>query len=392
MTIGIGFETLRGSGTQWRAGAVYYSDLLHALRLTYGERVRLLLVNAQHGTPIPDEIQSLGDGIVSYPTVKRYSSDWAIQHARRRLVGGDFLPDRALKAQGVNVLICGVVERQVSLPTFGHLTDFQHVYLPELFEPGEIAWRSTEYHKTAERATRVLFTSQTVLNDFGKFEPQFADKGRVLPPVSHVPETIYARDPREILNTYNLPSKFAYLPNQFWKHKNHALAFEALRALKSRFKDVFIVCTGTPGDSRNAGYFSDLLQLISKWGLREHIALLGSVPREDVLALIRQSVLVLNPSRFEGYGFSLAEARAVGKRVLVSDLSAHREQDVPCATYFESDNVEQLAETFGNLWQSTNPGPDTTLEAQARQIQPQRQRNYAEQLMQVIREVYNPDA
>lgn len=391
MTMGIGFETLRGSGAHWRAGAVYHSDLLHALRLAYGDRVRLLLVEAQHGTPIPDEVKSLGDAVISYPTLKRFSSTWAINHARHQALGQDLLPDRILKQQGVNILVCGVLERHTSLSALAYLADFQHVFLPELFEPNEVAWRNAAYHKTAERATRILVTGEAVARDYRAFAPEYADKARVLQPVSHVPESIYARDPRQVLGAYTLPDKFVYLPNQFWQHKNHALAFEALREVKKAHRDVFLVCTGNPGDSRNAGYFSQMLQLLSKWGLRDHVALLGSVPREDVFALIRQAAFVLNPSRFEGFGLSLAEARAVGKRVLVSDLPAHREQDVPGATYFDPNSASQLTEAFSALWEITKPGPDYALETQARQAQPLRQRAYGEKMMQVIREVYNPD-
>lgn len=391
MTIGIGFETLRGSGPQWRAGAVYHSDILHALRFAYGDQVRLLLVEAQHGTPIPDQVKALGDGVVSYPALERYSPTWALDHARHRLLRGELLPDRALRQQGVNVLVCGVLERHVSLPALAYLADFQHIHLPELFQPEEIRWRNAEYFKTAARATRVIFTTNAVLQDYRAFAPQYADKGRVVQPVSHVPEAIYARDPREILRTYTLPDKFVYLPNHFWQHKNHMLAFEALGRVKSGFSDVFVVCTGNPGDSRNSEYLSRVLQLISNLGLRENVALLGDVPRDDVFALIRQAAFVLNPSRFEGMGLSLAEARAVGKRVLASDLPAHREQDAPCATYFDFNSAESLANAFASLWETTKAGPDRVLEAQARDLQPQRQRRYAEQLMQVIRQVYDPD-
>lgn len=384
---GIGFETLRGAGTAWRAGAVYFADQLYALRATYGSAVRLLLVEAMHGTPIPQELVPLADGVVSYPHLKRLTSTWAINHAQRRLMNRDLLPDRVLKSKGVDVLICGVLDRHTSMPTLALLPDFQHLHLPEMFEPRDIAWRNAEYTKTAERATRILLFSNAVRDDFIRFAPTQADKACVLPPVSHIPESVYALDLELVLRAYSLPRKFVYLPNQFWQHKNHLLAFEALRILRERGKKLFLVCTGTPGDTRNAAYFSEVLQTISRLGLRDQIALLGSVPREDVFALLRQSCLVLNPSRFEGYGLALAEARAVGKRVLASDLPAHCEQDVPCIEYFDPNDASDLAEKLGALWAATEPGPDLALEAAARREQPARIRSYAEQLMQIIRQV-----
>src|SRR5581483_4127039 len=175
--------------------------------------------------------------------------------------------------------------------------------------------------------------------------------------------------------------------NQFWQHKNHLLVFEAVRQLNERGERIPIVCTGAPIDSRNAAYFSEILQTLARWNIRDEIVLLGRVPRADVFALIRQAVCVLNPSLFEGFGLSLAEARAVGKRVLVSNLPAHREQNVPCAEYFDPHDAVELANKISALWSTTPPGPDLALEAQARHAQPQRVRAYAEQFMHIVREV-----
>jgi len=43
----------------------------------------------------------------------------------------------------------------------------------------------------------------------------------------------------------------------------------------------------------------------------------------------------LNPSRFEGFGMSVAESKSLGKRVLASDLGLLREQAAPGAVYFD---------------------------------------------------------
>lgn len=388
MTIGIGFETLRGSGTNWRAGAVYFSDLLHALRTTFPNELRLWLVEALHGTPVPDELKPLAEGVVAYPALHRMSVTWALNHARHRFLHQELLPDRVLKQQGVDVLFCGLLERHTTIPTLALLPDFQHIHLPNLFSAEEIEWRNREYRKTAERASRVIVFSETVQRDVQHFAPALAYKTRVVPPVSFIPESVYARPPGEILGKYALPEKFVYLPNQFWQHKNHILALEAVRHLKQMNPSVFLVCTGNPVDFRNAGYFSDVLQMISRSGIRENTALLGSVPREDVFALMRQAAFVLNPSRFEGYGLSLAEANALGKRVLASDLPPHREQNVPRITYFDPGDVNDLTAKFGALWAECAAGPDQALEAQARQTQPERIRAYAQQFMSIVQEVH----
>src|ERR1700682_1260796 len=100
MSIGIGFETLRGAGTSWRAGSVYFADLLYALRTTYSADVRLLLVEALHGTPVPEALEPLADRVIVYPHLKRFTATWASNHAQQRFLKRPLLPDRILKQQG----------------------------------------------------------------------------------------------------------------------------------------------------------------------------------------------------------------------------------------------------------------------------------------------------
>ena len=69
--------------------------------------------------------------------------------------------------------------------------------------------------------------------------------------------------------------------------------------LRSR-RDIVVVCTGNTNEYRDPHYFGRLLSGISQAGLRESMILPGFVPREDLYALMRQSVAVLQPSLFEG--------------------------------------------------------------------------------------------
>ena len=165
--------------------------------------------------------------------------------------------------------------------------------------------------------------------DFEQRLPEHAAKARVVSPVSRIPSHIYAGDPGEVVKEYNLPAKFFYLPNQFWQHKNQELVFQAVRNLKQRGVQVNVVCSGFPGDHRSLRHFATLWEKLSRWNIRDQIIYLGLIPHDDVLRLIRQTICVVNPSQFEGWGISVDEARSVGKRVLASALPSHLEQNVP---------------------------------------------------------------
>ena len=151
--------------------------------------------------------------------------------------------------------------------------------------------------------------------------------------------------------------------------------------------EVFVVGSGYPGDNRHPSYFADLLQKISSWGIRDQVALLGMIPRDHIFALMRQAICVLNPSLFEGFGLTVDEARSLGKRVLLSDIPAHREQNPPKATYFNPYDFEELAEKLRMIWRDAEPGSDIELELEARQSLGERIHACAESFTSVVSEV-----
>ncbi len=130
--------------------------------------------------------------------------------------------------------------------------------MPDMFSETERAARDRSFGETARLSTRVVLLSQAVAADLRSRIPAHAHKARVLSQITRVPPRIYHSDPAEVLVRYHLPQKFVYLPNQFWKHKDHELLFQAVKSLDSRGVPVTVVCTGYPGDYRDAGHFAGL--------------------------------------------------------------------------------------------------------------------------------------
>ena len=128
-----------------------------------------------------------------------------------------------------------------------------------------------------------------------------AHKARILRFVAQLPADVYANDPGWICAHYHLPERFVYLPDQFWRHKNHAVVLEALSLLRATDPDITVVCTGNTNDHRAPLHFAELLTKIARLGLRNNFILLGWVPHGDIFHLMRQSLAVLQPSLFEGW-------------------------------------------------------------------------------------------
>ena len=381
----IGFHLIGDDA--WRVGTIYLEDLFLSLREEYGACLDLcFLVNTTEQS-IPIELRQATDQVLAYSPPRRWTRLWLIDRAAKRLFARDLLGEFFLRQNQIRAIVFGEAPSGSTIPTLGWIPDFQHVHLPDLFSAAERQSRNAEYLKIAERSTRVILLSEFVRKDFQILFPKNASKARVVSPVSFIPGSAYDDAPELQNDRYHLPRKFIYLPNQFWRHKNHRLAFHALKILKERGSDVFLVCSGFPGDYRHLTYFADLLQELSCWNVRDRVAFLGLLPRNDVLRLMRESVCVLNPSLFEGYGMTVEEARSLGKRLVLSDIPAHREQNPPQAVFFDPHSCEDLAEKLRRVWNEKSPGPDRELEAEARSSLPGRITQYARSFMSVIQEV-----
>lgn len=380
----IAFE-IAGGGT-WQAGISYFKTFIYALKHTYGDDVALYFLLP--GTDIPEDIDEAAEKVLRIGTYREWTIPWVVEQGIKRLSANDLRKTRVLKRNQIDVLfgLC-LWYRYGSIPTLSWIPDFQHIRLPEMFSALERRQRDWIFLRTAKMCTRTILMSQSVKKDFEIFAPQFVGKARVLQAVSYIPESIYEANLKSALNLYHLPEKFVYIPNQFWRHKNHEMVFRALKILKERDVRVFVVCSGYPGDYRHPSYFADLLQKMSSWGIRDQVALLGMIPRNHIFMLMRQAICVLNPSLFEGFGLTIDEARSLGKRVLLSDIPAHREQDPPKMTYFDPCNSEDLAEKLSMVWRDVEPGPDVELELEARKSLAGRIYGCAESFMSVANEV-----
>jgi len=388
MSIRIAFKMMGKDA--WYAGFSYLKNLFHALRYNYKGKLTIYLLLSNIQQSIPDDIKQYTHEIIEFHNRRRRHLLQVIDRLLKRLFSFDLVSMKILNDHKIDVLFGQMIDNKYGkIPVLSWFPDFQHIHLPEMFSEQEIYNRNKIFFKTAKLSTLIILMSEYARKDFESFVPKYSHKVKVLHPISCIPQSVYDHDLNSIVNLYHLPEKFVYLPNQFWKHKNHETVFYALKILKDRGNKVIVVCTGYPGDSRHPTYFPDLWQKISQWNIRDQIIYLGLIPHEHVLLLIRQSICVLNPSLFEGWGYTVEEARSVGKQVLISDIPAHREQNPPKVTFFDPKDSEELSEKLCEIWQETSPGSDIELEKQSRDAIPERIRNYAQSFMSVVHEAIN---
>ena len=369
MTIGL---SLSDTSQSWTGGVIYLRNVVQCLAaLPPGDRPRVVLWHA--GSELPEPFRdlleldsvTLPDGKPPFAWLPPRQGQLAFRILRRlrRMLG---LPGPERPGLDITFGVGG--QLGAAIPHLHWIPDFQHLHLPQMFSPEEIEERNRGQRHVTEQEGFLLLSSQDALNDFNRFFPQ----ARIIPRVwSFVsifsPDELAGPDPRR---TYGLEDKYLYLPNQFWVHKDHLTAFDALRRLRDKGLVIPLVCTGLTNDYRHPGHMARLEGYLKEHALEEQVRILGLVPRRDQLQMFRHAAAVLQPSLFEGWSTTIEDSKAMGKALLLSNLDVHREQvaDYPLAHFlFPRGDAAALAELLAWVWPELAPGPDPEAEQAARE-------------------------
>jgi glycosyltransferase involved in cell wall biosynthesis len=258
--------------------------------------------------------------------------------------------------------------KSVSGKKIGWIPDFQHLHLPEMFSDYELKLRDLNFRELISGSDCMIVSSKDALKDCISFEPGCKGKTEVLNFVSQIDNSVYREDSSSgeiLLEKYKIRGEYFFLPNQFWKHKNHTVVFKATGALKRQGINVTLVCTGNFQALDNKEYFASLNQLVKDLNIEENVLMLGMVDYHEVQFLMRYSVSVINPSYFEGWSSSVEECKSMGKNMIISDIPVHREQNPPDTLYFNPSDETELAEQMKLKLDHYQGGPDYNLELAA---------------------------
>lgn len=328
----------------WLGGLNYFRNLFMAIQSLPDAKIQPVIFAGLKSDVTAFE--GLAE-IVRTPLLDRKSLPWLLsQFLWRIFPGRDYLLYWTLKKHCTNVLShVGVLWRGCPIPTIGWIPDFQHIHLPQFFSKQEISARNNAFLNLIYRSNAILLSSEDSLNDLKRFSPQNTVPTYVLHFISclqHDPDLEISKS--SLQERYELNRPWFHIPNQFWAHKNHGIVIEALQLLKQQGKDMLVIATGSTNDHRDPEYFVNLQRKIKQYGLDENFRILGVLPYSDVVSLMRHSVAVINPSLFEGWSTTVEEAKSLGKKILLSDISVHREQAPKRACFFKPNQANDLAD------------------------------------------------
>ena len=335
----------------WLGGINYFKNLFLAIAAAKNSGVQIYLVVP---TDVDGEALKMMLPYQSTVIVIRTSllqkghPLWWLWRGFRKLFNSELIAWPFFRRHRLDVISHSDFVRGTGATVINWLPDFQHMHLPLMFDSNEIANRTSKYVNLTRCANKVIVSSEDARRDLLTTQPDAERKVEILRFISSAPVKYWLLDETDrvrILEQYQLEPNYFYVPNQFWKHKNHMVLLDAIRIAKNNNIRLQIVCSGATTDHRNPTYYEEFRKHIAATESGDSVRILGIIPYEDVFSLIRFSCAVVNPSKFEGWSSTVEECKSVGKRMILSDIPVHREQ-LPHAQFFHPNNALELANLF----------------------------------------------
>ena len=329
---------------EWMGGLNYFKNLLYAVSTLEKKELEVFVFVGKNTDKDIKNMFKKHSTVIEDSMFDRKSLKWFFHKIENKFFKTNFILESILKQHNIQVLSHASITQLNGIKTINWIPDFQHLHLPYMFSQEEIKSRDESYLNLIKNSDKIVLSSYDALKDFKSFAPKYLNKAEVLQFVSQPDKKYFnltKKDEKFLRDKYGLHEEFFYIPNQFWKHKNHMLVFETVKLLVDNGDSISIVCTGHLQDYRNKEYIDKIQDFIKINNLEKSIKLLGLIDYEDVFGLIKFSRAVINPSLFEGWSSTVEECKSVEKEMILSDLAVHKEQYTE-AVFFERNSAESL--------------------------------------------------
>jgi glycosyltransferase involved in cell wall biosynthesis len=262
--------------------------------------------------------------------------------------------DRILKGLGAELLHFPYqVTFDSDLPTIYEPWDLQHIVLPDLFTPGERAWRTALFSRACDRASLVVCATHASKNDFIEYLGIAPEKILVIPRDSRLMQSAPAAvEGDRILAGFGVARNgFLLYPAMTFAHKNHVMLIEALAILRDRHGvRAPLVCSGR----KHAPHWPPIEMALTKWDLEDQVRFVGAVSDLELAALFDGARAMVFPSRFEGLGLPLLEAMQYRTPITAARASCIPEVVGDAGFFFNQEDPESIADALLQIWQDAS--------------------------------------
>jgi len=342
---------------KWQGGFNVIVNLINAILINKkkSKKINIFLIVSNKkiliNCKIPNSVKIIEDKEITKP--KQYKR--FIDKIFLIFFNKTFFLEKRLKKYGINIISHSNIYtgKKSITKSIVWIPDFQFFHFPNNFSLKYKILKKINLLIYSKYSDQILLSSNTAKNDLKKIcYPAFKMalvNSFCFPESKKMNRSIL----KKILKDYKIPNKFFYVPNQYWVHKNHKVVLKALKFLKKNSK-IKIISTGFSQDYRFPDYFKSISKYINDNKLNNNFIYLGVVPDKIVKYLMHKCLAIINPSKFEGWNTSVEQGKAIGKKIILSNISTHKEQNPPDAYFFGVNNYLELAKILNQTWSKGN--------------------------------------
>jgi len=141
--------------------------------------------------------------------------------------------------------------------------------------------------------------------------------------------------------SFNRFTPFALCVSHLYPYKNILLMLEVFRKSIDNLGSKLNLLIA---ESRDYKYYDrQILNKIDDLSLKENVILLGSVSKDELRYLYSNCELMVSPSPFESFAYTLVEAMKCGAPIVCSNTTAMPETCNNAALYFDPNNLDEMA-------------------------------------------------
>ena len=230
------------------------------------------------------------------------------------------------------------------IPSVFLIPDMQHEKYPQNFSNEVLNWRKTKIEQSSISTDHIITISKFSKKEITKYLNVDSNKVSVTylsTPYWHdIP--FNKKINQEVINKYQLkPKKYFFFPANTWPHKNFKRLLNAFAKISNKYPSIDLLLAV---QSNNID--PDLKKIIEKHNLNKRIRFIGFVEDKHISYIFKNSLAVVIPSLYEGFGIPAIEAMKQGVPVLCSNTTSLPEIFEDAALYFNPNSTEKIARSL----------------------------------------------
>jgi hypothetical protein len=142
---------------------------------------------------------------------------------------------------------------------------------------------------------------------------------------------------------------YIFYPANFWPHKNHEalLVAFAMASRRGLPESVHLVLTG-----EESARMYELRKATETMGIQHRVHFLGYISNEEIVEVLKNSLALLFPSLYEGFGIPVVEAQTAGVPVACSSVTSLPEVAGNGALFLDPRKPMAMAEAIIQITQN----------------------------------------